>query len=83
MMKWPPRSQDLTPLDFYFWGYVKGKAYIPPLTQTIDELQIRIRAGNVESGHGQSVEELITDNIQDGDAIVFTDESVKRGGKSG
>ena len=44
MMKWPPRSPDLTPLDFYFWGYVKGKVYVPPLAQTIDQLKIRIRA---------------------------------------
>ena len=43
-MKWPPRSPDLTPLDFYFWGYVKGKVYVPPLPQTIDELKIRFRA---------------------------------------
>ncbi|GBM46882.1 hypothetical protein AVEN_10725-1 [Araneus ventricosus] len=23
VMTWPPRSPDITPLDFYFWGYVK------------------------------------------------------------
>ena len=44
MMKWPPRSPDLTPLDFYFWGYIKGKVYVPPFPQTIDELKVRIRA---------------------------------------
>ncbi|GBM92552.1 hypothetical protein AVEN_272845-1 [Araneus ventricosus] len=22
-MAWPPRSPDITPLDFYLWGYVK------------------------------------------------------------
>ena len=22
-ISWPPRSPDLTPLDFFFWGYVK------------------------------------------------------------
>jgi hypothetical protein len=21
---WPPRSPDLTPLDFFFWGYMKN-----------------------------------------------------------
>jgi hypothetical protein len=25
--QWPPRSPDLTPLDFYFWGYVKQIVY--------------------------------------------------------
>ncbi|KZC03944.1 hypothetical protein WN55_00124 [Dufourea novaeangliae] len=24
---WPPRSCDLTPLDFFLWGYVKDKIY--------------------------------------------------------
>ncbi|GFW98498.1 DUF4817 domain-containing protein [Trichonephila clavipes] len=24
---WPPRSPDLTPLDFFFWGYVKYTVY--------------------------------------------------------
>ena len=24
---WPPRSCDLTPLDYYLWGAVKGKCY--------------------------------------------------------
>jgi hypothetical protein len=25
--QWLPRSPDLTPLDFYFWGYVKQTVY--------------------------------------------------------
>jgi hypothetical protein len=24
---WPPRSPDLTPLDFFLWGMLKGKVY--------------------------------------------------------
>lgn len=24
---WPPRSPDLTPLDFYFWGFLKNEIY--------------------------------------------------------
>lgn len=24
---WPPRSPDLTPLDFFLWGYLKGVVY--------------------------------------------------------
>jgi hypothetical protein len=24
---WPPRSPDLTPYDFFLWGYLKGQAY--------------------------------------------------------
>ena len=25
---WPPRSCDLTSLDFFLWGYVKDKVYV-------------------------------------------------------
>ena len=25
---WPPRSPDLTPLDFYLWGHIKSLVYI-------------------------------------------------------
>ena len=28
-IEWPARSPDLAPLDFYFWGNVKGKIYAP------------------------------------------------------
>ena len=33
LMRWPPRSPDLTPCDFSFWGFV----FVPPLP---DNLQI-------------------------------------------
>ena len=26
MLKWPQRSPDLTPCDFFLWGYVKTRA---------------------------------------------------------
>ena len=39
MLKWPPRSPDLTPCDFFLWGYVKTLAYVPPLPENIKELK--------------------------------------------
>lgn len=27
---WPPRSPDLTPLDFFLWGYIKNYVYAVP-----------------------------------------------------
>ena len=42
--KWPPRSPDLTVCDFFLWGYVKGRVYVPPLPTSLDELQERINA---------------------------------------
>jgi len=42
--KWSPRSPDPTVCDFFLWGYVKDRVYVPPLPTTVDELQERITA---------------------------------------
>lgn len=39
---WPPRSPDLTVLDFFVWGFLKEKVYATPVN-TQDELINRIR----------------------------------------
>lgn len=39
---WPPRSPDLTPLDYYLWGYLKSKVY-KTKPESIQELIQRIR----------------------------------------
>ena len=39
---WPPRSCDLTPLNYYLWGAVKDKCYADK-PQTIDALKDNIR----------------------------------------
>ena len=39
---WPPRSPDLSPLDFFLWGALKGKAYVNK-PRTIQELENNIR----------------------------------------
>nr|XP_034190457.1 uncharacterized protein LOC117608861 isoform X2 [Osmia lignaria] len=39
---WPPRSPDMNPLDFFFWGHLKTAVYRQPLT-TRDEVIARIR----------------------------------------
>jgi len=31
LMRWPPRSPDLTPCDFFFWGFVKDTVFVLPL----------------------------------------------------
>lgn len=41
---WPPRSPDLSPLDFWFWGFVKSKVYTEGIFASIDELIAKIRA---------------------------------------
>lgn len=40
-VEWPPRSCDLTPLDYFLWGYVKSLVYSNKPT-TIGELRANI-----------------------------------------
>lgn len=40
-VEWPPRSPDLTPLDFFLWGYLKARVYTTP-PANLDDLQERI-----------------------------------------
>jgi hypothetical protein len=39
---WPPYSPDLTPCDFFLWGYIKDRVY-RTLPASLDELEDRIR----------------------------------------
>ncbi|GFV51330.1 uncharacterized protein TNCV_3615281 [Trichonephila clavipes] len=41
-VNWPPRSCDLTPLDYFLWGYVKSLVYADK-PQTLDPLEDNIR----------------------------------------
>ena len=38
---WPPRSPDITPLDFFLWGYVRDKVFSTPVPD-ITNLKARI-----------------------------------------
>ncbi|GFS88425.1 uncharacterized protein TNCV_1751471 [Trichonephila clavipes] len=40
-VNWPPRSCDLTPLDYFLWDYVKSLVYSDKL-QTLDHLEDNI-----------------------------------------
>ncbi|GFW09487.1 putative LOC100569746 [Trichonephila clavipes] len=40
-VNWPPRSCDLTPLDYFLWGYVKSLVYAYK-PQTLDYLEDNI-----------------------------------------
>ena len=41
-VNWPPRSCDLTPLDYFLWGNVKAHVYISYIS--IDALEDNIEA---------------------------------------
>ena len=40
-IEWPARSPDLTPLDYFLWGYLKDRVY-KTKPQNLDELRQRI-----------------------------------------
>ena len=45
---WPPRSPDLTPLDFFLWGYVKDRVYATPVRDVAHLVEkIRAEVGSV------------------------------------
>lgn len=55
-VNWPPRSCDLTPLDYFLWGYLKDKVYVSK-PQTIHELkeEIRNRMAEISKDQCQNV----------------------------
>ena len=42
LLKWPPRSPDLTPCDFFLLGYEKGLVYVSSLLTNVVKLKQRI-----------------------------------------
>lgn len=49
---WPPRSPDLTPLDFFLWGYVKNYAFsveIQSLSYMKERIKQAIEAVSIET----------------------------------
>jgi hypothetical protein len=42
LLKWSPRLPDLTPCDFFLWGYVKDDVFVPPMPTDIEDLKWRI-----------------------------------------
>lgn len=45
-IKWPPRSPDLSPNDFFLWGHVKQAIYRDDLTRPQNLEDLRARVGN-------------------------------------
>ncbi|KFM70899.1 hypothetical protein X975_03732, partial [Stegodyphus mimosarum] len=41
LIPWPPRSPDITPLDFFLWGFVKDNVYRRRVSN-MDDLKARI-----------------------------------------
>lgn len=46
---WPPRSPDLTPMDFFLWGYLKSRVYTNNPRTVVDlKENIRREIGAIE-----------------------------------
>ena len=41
--EWPPYSPDLTPPDFFLWGYLKDHIYANPKPRDLEQLKSNIR----------------------------------------
>ncbi|GFU75793.1 putative DD41D transposase [Trichonephila clavipes] len=63
-VNWPPRSCDLTPLDYFLWGYVKSLVYADK-PQTLDHLEDNIR--RVIADIRPQMLEKVIENWTDGD----------------
>ena len=42
-IQWPSYSPDLTPCDFFLWGYIKEQVYRSGMPKTLAELKERIQ----------------------------------------
>lgn len=51
---WPPRSPDLTPLDFFLWGAIKDKVY-KEKPRSLEELKNNIRIAIQQIRHSSLV----------------------------
>jgi len=57
-IRWPARSPDLNPLDFFLWGYCKEKIY-KTLPENIEDLDTRLRYAI------WAIEEDVMNNVQE------------------
>ena len=71
--KWPPRSPDLSPVDFWYWGHVKRLVYgsgLPSskaqLIQKIKDATNQISLRNVKSANNSFLNRLALLSDNDG-----------------
>jgi hypothetical protein len=46
---WLPQYPELTPLDFFLWGFLKDEVYILPVTITLNNLKDCIHTATVKT----------------------------------
>lgn len=62
---WPPRSPDLTPLDYFLWGYMKAIVYQEEV-DTVDELRRRVIAAADEIRENPDMIRRATEDLMKG-----------------
>lgn len=63
-IEWPARSPDLTPLDFFFWGYLKNKVYSVK-QRTLVELKDSIRHHICNLNHDKELLKRVAMSVND------------------
>ncbi|XP_050342348.1 uncharacterized protein LOC126768367 [Nymphalis io] len=65
-INWPPRSPDLSPMDFFLWGYLKSKVFNNN-PQSIEELKENIREEiqNISPNTCRAVMENVRSRLQE------------------
>ena len=58
---WPPRSPDITSLDFFLWGYVKNSVYKSRVKSIID---LKTRIDNVVSSVNEDMFKNMREELQ-------------------
>ena len=58
-VEWPPRSPDLSPLDFFLWGHIKTTVYSRPV-HSLSQLRSRIISA---TGPPTSTLRAVMDNL--------------------
>ena len=58
-ISWAPRSPDLTPLDFFLWGYVKTNVY-KTRVRDLDDLREKITR-EIEGIRRESLEKVFSE----------------------
>lgn len=57
---WPARSPDLTPMDFFLWGYIKAKVcYTRPTSKADLMSRITVALGNIPPTTFKNVQQSI------------------------
>ena len=63
-IEWPPRSPDLTPCDFFLWGYLKSRVYQTPPNDLIDLRDRIVREAEAIRGNPRMVKRAVRDMVR-------------------